>query len=246
MKKTVIITGAAGGIGKALCRRFIRKGYRVIASDIRTSSDVQCDEFVEFDLESIVHSDIAKHDFVQSVRIKMGDDCLHVLINNAAIQILGRTSQVLQSDWQKTLNINLTAPFLLIQSLLPQLEKAQGCVVNISSVHAQVTKPNFVSYATSKAALNGLTQSLAVDLGPKIRINAINPAATATEMLLVGFENNQDAYNELNQMHPIGRIADPDEVANVAVFLASDEASFLTGTCINVDGGISVRLHDPE
>ncbi len=88
-------------------------------------------------------------------------------------------------------------------------------------------------------------QALAVDIGGKVRVNATNPAATATEMLMAGFSSNPGAYEELKDMHPIGRIADPEEIANVAVFLASDQASFITGSCIQVDGGISIRLHDP-
>ena len=144
-----------------------------------------------------------------------------------------------------TLDTNLVAPFLLIQKLLPMLEASQGSVVNIASVHATVTKPEFVCYATSKAALVGMTRAMAVDLGPRLRLNAINPAATATPMLLAGFEGRPEALKELSKMHPLERIAEPQEIAQTALFLCSDKARFITGACWALDGGIGARLHDP-
>jgi NAD(P)-dependent dehydrogenase (short-subunit alcohol dehydrogenase family) len=125
------------------------------------------------------------------------------------------------------------------------LEKAKGSVVNIASIHAVATKPGFVCYATSKAALVGMTRALAVDLGPRVRINAINPAATATPMLLAGFEGKAKQFEELSKMHPLERIAQPWEVAKTAIYLASDDASFITGSVLHIDGGIGGRLHDP-
>ena len=137
------------------------------------------------------------------------------------------------------------SPFFTTKHLLNFLEKKQGSVINIGSVHANLTKPGFVCYATSKSALIGLTNSMAVDLGPRLRINAINPAATATQMLLDGFKDKDDKYKELASNHPLKRIAEPCEIAKAALFLASDDASFITGSCIDIHGGIGRRLHDP-
>ena len=142
--------------------------------------------------------------------------------------------------------MNLFAPFALIRGLLPQLKRAQGSVVNIASVHAHLTKPGFAAYATSKHALVGLTKSLAVDLAGAVRVNCINPAATATPMLIAGFEGRSEAMESLADMHPSGRIAEPLEVARAAVFLASESASFINGAALDVDGAIGARLHDPE
>ncbi|MET0066109.1 MAG: SDR family oxidoreductase [Candidatus Thiodiazotropha sp.] len=244
--KTALITGAAGGIGKSLCEVFKSENYQVIATDVVRSDDTQCDLFIEQDLASLALSEDVSNNFKQRVQAFMKESQLNVLINNAAIQILGKTDTIRRSDWFTTLNVNLTAPLFLSQIFVKELEATRGCIINISSVHVDATKPNFVSYATSKAALSGLTKTLAVDLGGRVRVNAISPAATATDMLLAGFENNPDGYKQLEHMHPIGRIAEPDEIAKVAVFLASDAASFMTGSCINVDGGISARLHDPD
>ena len=246
MAKTALITGAAGGIGQALCAEFSQAGYRVIATDRIRANDIDCDTFIKLDLESICHSLDTLEEFVEYIRNELGGDGLNVLVNNAAIQILGSAGDITVKDWARTMDINLTAPFLMTQALLDDLESAAGNVVNVASVHAKATKPGFVAYATSKAALVGLTQALAVDLGGRVRVNAINPAATSTDMLRAGFEEKQEVFDELQRMHPIGRIAEPSEVAQLAVFLASKSASFITGSCIDVDGGILVRLHDPE
>lgn len=242
--QAALITGAAGGIGRALCAEFKREGYRVIATDITRAEDIACDLFVEADLKALCRDEDKLAAFVQQLQV--ADSGLIALVNNAALQILNTTEALSVQDWRDTLDVNLLAPFLLTQALLPQLEKGHGSVVNIGSVHAVATKPRFVCYATSKAALVGLTRALAVDLGNRVRVNAINPAAVATPMLLEGFEGKDALYRELAGMHPLGRIAEPEEVAQVAVFLASRKASFITGAAFDVDGGILSRLRDPD
>lgn len=240
----MLITGANGGIGKALCKTFIEAGYFVIASD-KVAGDCLCDAFIQADIEVLSNNVEYRNNIFAKVHDYLNDQGLFGLINNAAIQILGKTEDVQVEHWQQTLDINLIAPFLLIQGLLPELRKAKGSVVNIASVHSVSTKPGFVCYATSKTALVGLTKVMAVDLGPDVRINAICPGATATPMLLSGFEGKQEDFNQLSKMHPLNRIAKPEEISNVALFLLSQQASFMTGASLSVDGGIGVRLHDP-
>lgn len=247
LKKNVLITGACGGIGKALCSEYKRGGYKVIASDIKSndSADCDCDAFIPLDLSRMVSNEEYRLETLDKIFRLIEDDGLSVLINNAAVQILNPTEQITLEDWHTTLDINLVAPFILVQNLMPSLEKARGSVVNIASVHATNTKPGFITYATSKAALIGLTRSMAVDLGPRIRVNALAPAATSTPMLLAGFDGKPELFQQLSNMHPLGRIALPEEIAKVALFLSSPSATFITGAVIAVDGGISGRLHDP-
>ncbi|MCP9456392.1 MAG: SDR family oxidoreductase [Nitrospira sp.] len=244
--RIALITGAAGGIGRALCTEFKKSGYRVIGTDVIDVPGLPCDHFVKADLQSISHDEESLKSFVREVAIGAKKDGITTLVNNAAVQILRRTSAISIQDWRDTLDVNLLAPFLLTQALLPHLEKAHGSVINIGSVHAVATKPGFVCYATSKAALVGLTRALAVDLGGRVRVNAVNPAAVVTPMLREGFRGKEDRLAALAGMHPIGRIAEPEEVARAVVFLSSPEASFVTGAIFNVDGGILSRLHDPE
>ena len=144
-----------------------------------------------------------------------------------------------------SLTVNTAVPYALVKAFVADLEKSEGAVINIGSVHAQATKPQFLAYATSKAALHGLTRALAVDLGPKIRVNTLAPAATETPMLKAGFENDQKSYAALKDAHPLKRMASPDEIARLALFLASRDANFLTGATIYADGGVLSRLHDP-
>jgi|694.fasta_scaffold04032_7 NAD(P)-dependent dehydrogenase (short-subunit alcohol dehydrogenase family) len=244
MPKNVLITGANGGIGKALCKTFVEAGYFVIASD-KVAGDCACDVFIQADIEALSSNSEYRNIIFVKIREYLNNQGLFGLINNAAIQILGKTEEVQLEHWRQTLDINLIAPFLLIQGLLPELKKAKGSVVNIASVHAVNTKPGFICYATSKSALVGLTKSMALDLGSDVRINAICPGATATPMLLAGFEGKEQELKQLSKMHPLERIAQPEEIAQVARFLVSDKASFITGASLNVDGGISIRLHDP-
>lgn len=244
MKKTVLITGANGGIGQALCHAFKAAGYFVIGSD-RVAGTCYCDVFLQADVQQFCTNQQYRTEIVDKVRWHLGDRGLFALINNAAIQLLNKTEDITLEQWHQTLDTNLIAPFILVQALLPDLEKTKGSVVNIASVHATATKPGFVCYATSKAALVGLTKSMAVDLGPRVRVNAICPGATATPMLLAGFEGEEESFQQLSKMHPLERIAEPEEIAQTALFLVSWQASFITGAALSIDGGISARLHDP-
>jgi NAD(P)-dependent dehydrogenase (short-subunit alcohol dehydrogenase family) len=244
MKPFALVTGALGGIGQALCAEFRKAGYSVIGTD-RQPGACECDAFIQLDVRHLYSRPSERQRVVAETRAITGDAGLTALVNNAATQILNRTGDIRISDWDETLETNLIAPFLLIQSFLPDLERAGGSVINVASIHSVATKPGFVCYATSKAALVGMTRALAVDLGPRVRINSINPAATATPMLLAGFANQEEQFQQLAKMHPLERLAEPTEVAQTAIFLASPSASFITGACLHIDGGIGGRLHDP-
>lgn len=245
MTKTAVITGAAGGIGCALVTRFQRAGYRVIGLDVDPQIEhSNCDVAIIADLAQLCQDSAYGIALISQLQAALGHDPLTVLINNAALQIVKPAIQLTPTDWHRTLDINLVAPFLLGQGLWDRLRQGKGSVINIASIHAALTKPEFVCYATSKAALVGLTRSLAVDWGPQVRVNAICPAAVATPMLLAGFADDSAALQQLGAMHPAGHIAPPEEVANAALYLA-DAGPFLTGTILNLDGGIGSRLHDP-
>ena len=244
MSKAVLITGANGGIGQSLCQIFKDSGYFVIASD-RIFGNCINDVFIQADIEVLCTDSQYAENIFSQVQACLPESGLSGLINNAAIQILGKTEDIKVNNWYQTLNVNLVAHFLLIQNFLPDLKKAKGSVVNIASIHATNTKPEFVCYATSKSALVGMTKAMAVDLGASVRINAICPAATATPMLLAGFKGKEELFHQLSNMYPLERIAQPQEIAQVALFLVSEQASFITGASLTVDGGISVRLHTP-
>jgi len=246
MKSAVLITGALGGIGRALCEEFHSHGYKVIALD-KAIGKVPAHLHLQLNIRTIAMEEAPQTHLLKSVvsfleKEKVG---LQGLINNAAVQILGPTTKLSFADWQETLETNLLAPFFLAKLFLPEIEKTQGSIINISSIHEKLTKPGFVAYATSKSALSGLTRALAVDLGGKVRVNAICPAAIGTPMLAAGFAGKPTALASLQNAHPSGRIGMPEEVAQLARFLVSDAPPFLTGSCLGLDGGIAGRLHDP-
>jgi NAD(P)-dependent dehydrogenase (short-subunit alcohol dehydrogenase family) len=240
---TVLVTGAAGGIGKSVCEVFHTEGYNVIGVDRQEITDCPYDS-VRYDIRNLNSSPEIRQQFYRKIEaITHGQlDCI---VNNAAIQIVKPVEELNDSDWKETLDTNLLAPFWLIQTFLPLLRQNRGNIVNIASIHATATKSEFTAYATSKGALVSLTRALAVELAPDIRVNAVIPAATDTPMLRAGFGDNITGLETLGSYHPLRRIADPQEVANVVMFLASEKATFMTGSAVNVDGGIGDCLHDP-
>ncbi len=242
-RKTVLITGALGGIGKALCKAFDEEGWTVIGTDIQIKDSApHCALAMHIDLDRFCRESDYKKEVFE--KITSNTSRLDALINNAAVQLLASTDELNLSDWYETMNVNLTAPMLLSQLFLPMLEASGGSVVNIASIHQQLTKPRFVSYATSKSALVGLTKAMAVDLQGRVRINCISPAAIRTDMLRAGFNHDETAITALGKLHPVQRIGYPDEVAKLALFLASEEAKFINGANLQLDGGISSVLHD--
>lgn len=226
---------------------FVRAGFHVISSDLQAPANGMSGiSFVSADLQQTVEDEVnAQHVFAK-LRHALGGRPLKALINNAAVQVLGKTEQLNRQDWRNTMDVNLLAPFFWSQALLPELEAAKGCVINISSIHARLTKRNFVAYATSKAALSGMTRALAVDLGPRVRVNAIEPAAIETKMLKTGFEGKPELYRQLESCHPQQRIGQPEEVAELALAIAEGRMNFLHGACIGLDGGIGNCLFDPD
>lgn len=245
--RTVLITGCLGGIGRALVEAFAGAGYAVIGIDLAADAGDHTpalQRYLSVDLYRLCTEESYRSAVLSSVQ-EACEGSLNVLINNAAWQVVKPTQALTLDDWNRTQHVNVTAPFLLSQALIPALERQTGCVINIASIHGQLTKPEFVAYATSKTALVGMTRAMAVDLGGRVRVNAICPAAIATPMLVAGFNGREAAFKELASMHPAGRIGQPEEVARTCLLIADPQLGFLTGACISLDGGIGARLHDP-
>lgn len=245
---TALITGSNGGIGRALCVAFAAAGYRVMGMDrvgAASGTDAAGLVTIRQDIRVFATDTPERAAAFRTLRDTIGAGGLTVLVNNAATQRLAPTDSITVEEVEETLATNLIAPLMLVQGLLPELERAGGSVVNIGSVHGTATKRAFVAYATSKAALAGLTRALAVDLGGRVRVNNISPGAISTPMLEAGFEGRAEARKQLDAVHPLGRVGTPMEVAQAAVFLAGAGASNITGLDLRVDGGVAARLHDP-
>lgn len=244
---TALITGAAGGIGQSLVSGFMSAGYSVIALDkVSCPEGMQCTDYIQADLGEIVNDEAYADGVFSKIRKSSEAKNLRVVINNAAVQVLGSLATLERDDWRRTLDVNTLAPFFITQAFHKELELNHGNVINISSIHARLTKSNFLAYSTSKAALSGLTRALAVEVGDKIRINAIEPAAINTDMLASSFEGQADKLEQLARYHPTNQIGETDEITKLALMIATEDIKFLNGACISVDGGISARLFDPE
>lgn len=242
MQKKVLITGVLGGIGSGLAKTFKENRYFVIGLDIKNTPPEYCDQFFNFDINRFCQDEKYRQGMQELFNEEIQE--LDVLINNAAVQILGSVEEIQLNDWNQTLNVNLTGPLLLSQFFLSRLEIVRGCIINIASIHQQLTKKRFISYATSKSALVGLTKSMSVDLQGKVRVNAISPAAIDTPMLHEGFNNDDVMVQKLHDLHPLKRIGKPAEVSKLALLLAEDGLGFINGANIQIDGGISNVLKD--
>ena len=239
-----VITGCSGGIGSAILNVFQDAGYTTVGIDKRTCD--QADIFIQFDLEQLISSEKSRKQLLSQITKACSGRPVKVLINNAAVQILAGIVDLSVDNFKSTMDINVTVPFILSKLLYNALKSVKGNIINIGSIHAKLTKPTFLAYSTSKAALLGLTQAMAVDFGHEIRTNAIQPGAIATEMLIQGFKNKPEDINTLKNYQPCGKIGTPEEIAKIALFLSSeDQCGFINGATIDANGGIGVRLHDP-
>lgn len=243
----VLITGANGGIGRALVEVFADAGYTVIGTDLQPASQVAaCQHYVSADLRRTVQDETYAATVFAAIRQRLAGQPLRALINNAAVQILGSVGELSRAQWRDTLDANLLAPFFWAQALLAELEAANGCILNISSIHARLTKAEFCAYATSKAALSGLTRAMAIELGAKVRVNAIEPAAIDTPMLRAGFAGNEAGFQQLEHFHPSKRIGAPKQLGALAKMIVETDAAFMNGMIVPFDGGIGACLHDPK
>lgn len=245
-ERAVVVTGASGGIGSATCERLRREGYWTIGID-RVATPVGCvDAHAIRDLDHLGRSDDAAAIAADEVRSLAGGRAIHGIVHAAALQLVGSIESLPVENFLRAMSVNVLAPYALTRALVTDLRASKGAVVLVTSIHSRLTKPGFTSYATSKAALSGLARCMSLDLAPEVRVNEVSPAATDTAMLRDGFgsEWGGPLSERLGRMHPLGRIAQPAEIAATIAFLLSEDASFITGTVIEVGGGIHARLHD--
>ncbi|MBA3540232.1 MAG: SDR family oxidoreductase [Deltaproteobacteria bacterium] len=245
--KVVVVTGAAGGIGRATAQRFNERGWTVIGVDLERPATV--DEFAMF-VVADVSSDTAMAELFRSVGATHGR--LDALVNNAAVCPGASLAETSAEDWDAVMAVNVKGAFLGIKHGHALLAAARGAVVNVCSVHALATSTNIAAYAASKGALLAMTRALAVELAPTgIRVNAVLPGAVDTAMLRAGLGRGGDAHGRtvveqldaLAARTVLGRIGAADEIASAIHFLAdATHSSFMTGQSLVVDGGAMARL----
>lgn len=245
--RTLVITGAAGGIGRATVHLFAEKGWRVIGVDRAP--------FGDFPATGIfVRGDIADPAALDELfaQTRASTEQIHALVNNAAVQVAKPIVDTSIEEWDAVMTSNLRSVFMGVKLFHPLLKASgQGAVVNVSSVHAVATSKNIAAYAASKGGLLALTRAMAIEFAPdNIRVNAILPGAVDTQMLRAGLVRDhagggslQERLENLASKTVNGRVGTPDEIAQAIYFLANHEqSSFMTGQALIVDGGATARL----
>ena len=246
--KVVIVTGAGSGIGAATARRFAREGASVALVD-REQEKVNAVRASLGGGQSLSHSaDVASEvevrAMVETVIARFGR--IDVLVNNAGVATTGPLLQLTTADWRKVMETDLDGVFFCTRAALPELLKSRGCIVNTSSVSGTGGDWNMAAYNAAKGAMTNLTRSLAMELGEHgVRVNAVNPTFTATGMTedMLG---DQELVQKFLERIPLGRIGQPEDVADVIAFLASEDARFVTGVNLPVDGGLSASNGQPR
>jgi NAD(P)-dependent dehydrogenase (short-subunit alcohol dehydrogenase family) len=235
--KSVLVTGGASGIGAATARRFLDEGSRVCVLD----RDADARERIAGELPNlsgVLGADVSKLDEVQAAFVEaiglMGR--IDVVINNAGISIRHDFLDITAEDWERVLSVNLTGVFYVAQTAARHMMQGDGGVIlNTASTNGLMGYPFYADYNASKAGVIGLTKSMALELAPKVRVNAVAPGYVITPMQRA--EYTDAMLEEVNDKIPLGRHALPEEVAALFAFLASDEAGFINGHVYTIDGG---------
>jgi len=238
MSRAVVITGAAGGIGTELCHRMKADGY--IAVGIDQYQALAADIDLRVDLRDTAQLVTLGVELAREYDLK-------ALVHNAAVQPMACAGETPVDDWLDTMRVNVIAVDALLSGIRVGLAANEGSVVVVGSVHGRATTGGIAAYATSKAALEGWVRAAALDLGPHIRVNAVAPGAIDTAKLREGFarwgeESAAERKAVLCQRTALQRIGEPRDVAGAVSFLIGDDARFVTGSVLVVDGGATARL----
>jgi NAD(P)-dependent dehydrogenase (short-subunit alcohol dehydrogenase family) len=233
----VLITGGCGGIGAATAGRFVRDGARVVVLD---NDNEGCDR-LQRELPGLLGAlvaDVTDLNSVQSAFHQLDELCqgVDILINNAGISLPHAFTEISSEDWCRVINVNLTGIFHVAQEAAKRmLIENQGVILNMGSTNALIGVPRYADYNASKAGVVELTRTLALELAPTIRVNAICPGFVLTPMQKAEYTSSE--IQAFAKKIPLQRCAEPEEVAALFAFLASDEAAYITGQCIVIDGG---------
>ena len=242
-KKIAIITGGGSGIGKAIAMAFVREGAQVVIAGRDSKKLALAAEEIGANCLAIT-ADVSHANDVQKLvsaaleKFKRVD----ILVNNAAVLLPGTAESLSEQDFDQTFNINVRGLWLLSRAVLPHMRAAGGgSIINIGSVLSLLGARNRVAYSASKGAVVAMTKAMALDhAAENIRINCICPGIVETE-LVAKFNTDENVRRQRVAMHPMGRFGRPDEVANAAIYLASDESGWTTGSNLTVDGGYSAQ-----
>ena len=238
MSKLVVVTGASGGMGQQTCKVFKKNGFTVIGTDRQMGNSLEVDHFFQGEITNeIMWLEIAKT--IQSLSGQ-----LDVLVNIAGRNYLANIDEADLDQWRNMLEVNILGMVAAIKHTAPLLKKApMAAIVNMSSISGYIGSIGYAAYCTTKGAIDSLTKSLALELAPEVRVNAIAPGWIETPFTVEGLEKSADpiAYRkEVEAMHALNRVGTPDEIAQSIFWLATG-ATFMSGSVVIVDGGYMIK-----
>lgn len=243
--KIALVTGGRGGIGRAICARFLREGATVFAADLTEAGSLSGAD----DGSRFVRLDVASEEEARAAMARVGQECgkLDILVNAAGIEIEKTIEQTSLADWNRIFAINVTGTFLASKYALPLLRKSGGgSIINFGSYDGFIADPGLAAYCATKGAVHALTRAMACDHGPEgIRVNAICPGHVDTPMLKNFFRDAGDIgtlETAVRNVHPLRRFGTPDDVANLVNWLASDEACYASGQLWVLDGALTAQV----
>ncbi|MEY8880614.1 SDR family NAD(P)-dependent oxidoreductase [Donghicola sp. XS_ASV15] len=243
--KTVIVTGASSGIGAATARRFGREGAHVVL--VSRSEDKLQDVAKDIPNSTVVVADVSQQEGADKIAQGALDAYgqIDVLVNNAGTAVMGSIDDVTPEDWHKVIETDLTSAYLVTKAAWSALKESKGNVVMTSSVSGIGGDWNMFAYNAAKGGVTNLTRALALDArNSGVRVNAVCPSLTKSEMT-TGILGNDDKIQKFMERIPLGRPAEPEDIADVIAFLASDDARFVNGVNLPVDGGLSASNGQP-
>lgn len=251
--RVAVITGAGAGIGRACALEFARQGARVAVADINLAGARETVRRIEAAGSAglAIETDVSQPASVERLVAETLDvfGSVHALLNNAAVQVNKTIEDTTPEEWNREMSVNVGGVFLCSKYFLPHLRKTRGCIINMSSVNGFFVEPFCAGYCATKAAIIGLTKAMAIDHGKEgVRVNCICPGYIDAGLAEGYFQAQPDpaaARAQAGKLHALTRIGRPEEVARVAAFLASEDASFMTGSSVVVDGGFGSGLPAP-
>lgn len=243
--KTVVISGAAQGIGKVISEKLCEYSYQVIGIDKDEEAIAEQQNRMKYQRIQFLPFDLAQSHEIESLcqRVEKEYGNVFGLINNAAISYNKKLEDLNLDEWEEAISVNLTAPLLLVKFLAPLLTTSKGAVVNICSTRALMSEPDTEAYSASKGGLLSLTHSLAMSLAPDVRVNAVSPGWIETRGLQKMDKRQDIIHREKDKIqHPVGRVGEATDVAELVNYLLSDKAGFITGQNFVVDGGMTKKM----
>lgn len=254
-EKVVVVTGAGSGIGRATAIRFANEGANVVLVG-RTAATLEATieqlppdkTWIHTDHYMTITCDISKQEQVEKMIKHVVEQFgkIDVLVNNAGTAVQGKITELSDADWDKAINTNLNGTFYVCRAAMPHLIASKGNIINVSSLSGMGGDWNMSAYNAAKAGVTNLTRTLALDHGADgVRVNAVNPSVTKTGMT-DAIQTNEQKTDKFLARCPLGRLAEPEDIAAAIAFLASEDACMITGVNLPVDGGVSASNGQPQ